>query len=428
VRFAQKNCIIAQILPETLDIGLVFDYYSNMPVRRKQKHDIKIAFVVPSISLNLRHILRGVCRYAIVNTDWHLRIASGIPERILPLLKKTGVNGMFVAIHSKRLMSNVAAMKLPCVGMDCLEVPKVLPYLTADSFQAGRLAAEHLLERGFKHFAYYSPSSYFWSIWRRDGFCQRIRKAGYTTSVYDPAVAGKKYDKYDWQSGRTWMKGLEEPVKWLYSLPKPVGLMACDDTIGYDLIEAAGESGIHIPEEVAVVGVFNDDILCNAARPPLSSVAINLELAGYQAAQLLNSIIIGRKKMAGQAILAQATHVVARQSSDIMAIEDRYVANAVNFIRRNFNLRIQVADIVNAAACSRRSLETRFHKVLGRSIMKEVMRMRIGHIASLLLESDMSVDQIARASTFDSVSHLIRVFKKHKSVPPNAFRKTHSII
>jgi LacI family transcriptional regulator len=428
VRFAQKNCIIAQILPGTLDIGLVFGYYSNMPVHRKQKYDIRIAFVVPSISLNLRHILRGVCRYAMVNTDWHLRIASGIPEHILPLLKKTAVDGMFVAIHSKKLMSNVAAMKLPCIGMDCLHVPKILPYLTADSFHAGRLAAEHFLARGFRHFAYYSPSSYFWSIRRRDGFCQRVQKAGCTASVYDPAVMSKKRDKYDWQSGRTWMKGLQGPVKWLVSLPKPVGLMACDDTIGYDLVEAAGESGIRIPEEVAVVGVFNDDILCNAARPPLSSVAINLELAGYRAAQLLNNIIIGRKKMTGQAILAPATHVVTRRSSDIMAINDTDVANAVNFIRKKFNSHIQVADIVNATAHSRRSLESRFRMVLGRSIMKEVMRVRIEHIAYLLLESNMSIDQIAKASTFSSVGHLIRVFKKHKGVPPSIFRKTHSII
>jgi len=424
VRFAQKNCTITQIL----DIGPVFGYYCNMQTRHKRTNDIKVAFVVPSISLNLRHILRGICRYTMVNTNWHLRIASGIPEHILPSLKKTGIDGMFAAIHSKEIMSDVSAMKLPCIGMDCLEVPKVMPYLTADSFQAGWLAAGHFLERGFKNFAYYSPSSYFWSIRRRDGFCQRVQKAGLAASVYDPAAASKKYDKYDWQSGRTWMKGLEGLVKWLYSLPKPVGLMACDDTIGYDLIEAAGESGVHIPEEVAVVGAFNDDILCNAARPPLSSVAINLELAGYQAAQLLNSIITGTKKMAGQSILAPATHVVTRQSSDIMAIEDTDVANAVNFIRKNFNSHIQVADIVRVVACSRRSLETKFRAVLDRSIMKEVMRVRIGHIAALLLETNMSIDQIAKASTFDSVSHLIRVFKKHKGVPPSIFRKAHSII
>ncbi len=325
-------------------------------------------------------------------------------------------------------MSNVVATRLPCIAMDCLEVPKVLPYLTTDSFQAGRLAAEHFLERGFRHFAYYSPSSYFWSIRRRDGFCQRIRKAGCTTSVYNPAVTGKKHDKYDWQSGRTWMKGLESPLKWLYSLPKPVGLMACDDTIGYDLIEAAGESGIHIPEEVAVVGTFNDDVLCNAARVPLSSVAINLELAGYQAAQLLNDIIIGRKKMTGQAILARAINVVTRQSSDIMAINDTNIADAVNFIRKKFNSHIQVDDIVNVTACSRRSLETRFRAILGRSIMKEVMRVRIEHITSLLLESDISIDQIAATSTFDSVSHMTRVFKKYKGIPPGSFRKTHSVI
>jgi len=399
-----------------------------MRISRNQKRNIRVVFVVPSISLNLRCILRGICRYTMINTNWHLRIAAGISEHALRSLKKTGIDGMLIAIHSKKIMSNVVAMKLPCVGMDCLEVPKILPYLTADSFRAGRLAAEHFLERGFRHFAYYSPSRYFWSIRRRDGFCQRVQEAGYIASVYKPVVVGKKYDKYDWQSGRTWINELKGLAEWLHSLPKPVGMMACDDTIAYDLIEAAGELGIQIPEDIAVVGMFNDDVLGNFSRPPLSSVAINLELAGYQAAQLLNDIIIGKKKMAGQAILAQATHVVTRQSSDIMAINDTAVATAVNFIRTNFNSHIQVANIVKAVACSRRSLETKFQTVLGRSIMKEVMRRRIEHIAYLLLESDMSIDQITAASTFDSVSHLIRTFKKYKGVPPSAFRKIHNII
>lgn len=426
MRFAQKSSTIAQHCFWPIDIYSIFGYYFEMPLRQKQKRNIRIAFVVPSISLNLQRILKGVHRYAMVNTNWHLRIAAGIPERILPLLKKNGIDGMFVALHSKKLMSKVGTMNLPCISMDCLEIPKVLPYLTADSVNAGKLAAEHFLERGFRHFAYYSPSNYFWSVRRRHGFSQKIHDAGYKISVYNPNIT--KHDKYDWQSGRTWMKGLEGPIKWLHSLPKPVGLMACDDTIGYDLIEAAGEAGIRIPEEVAVVGAFNDDVLCNVSKLPLSSVAINLESAGFQAAKLLNDIILGKKTMAGQEILAPATHVVTRQSSDIMAINDIDVAGALSFIRRSFNSRIQVADIVDAASCSRRSLEAKFQSILGRSIMKEVARLRVERIASLLLETDMSVDQITAASTFDSVSHLIRVFKKYKGISPAAFRKTHIVI
>ncbi len=411
----------------TIDFFDFNDYY-KVSMAIKQKSNIKIAFVVPSISLNFRHILKGVHRYAMVNTDWHLRIASGIPEHILPSLKRNEIDGMFVALHSKKLMSKVAAMNLPCISMDCLEIPKVLPYLTADSVQAGKLAAEHLLERGFKNFAYYSQVNYFWSNRRRDSFSQTIRKAGYKVFIYDSAVTGKKHDKYDWQSGRTWMKGLESPINWLRSLPKPVGLMACDDTIGYDLIEVAYEAGIHIPEEIAVVGTFNDDILCNVSKLPLSSVAVNLELGGFQAAQLLNDIVLGKKKMAGQEILAPATHVVTRQSSDIMAINDVDVANALSFIRKNFNSFIQVTDVVKAVACSRRSLETKFQAVLGRSIMKEIIRLRIEHIASLLLETDMLIDQITAASTFYSASHLIRVFKQYKGISPAAFRKKHIVI
>ena len=134
------------------------------------------------------------------------------------------------------------------------------------------------------------------------------------------------------------------------------------------------------------------------------------------------------KKMAGQEILAPATHVVTRQSSDIMAINDADVANALSFIRKNFNSFIQVSDVVKTAACSRRSLEAKFQAVLGRSIMKEIVRLRIEHITSLLLETDMLIDQITAASTFYSASHLIRVFKKYKGMSPAAFRKTHIVI
>lgn len=423
MHFASKNCIIAHY---AIDFCVILGYNSGMPTSHPQKLDLRVAFVVPTIGLNTRRVLKGVSRYAMFNPAWHLRIACGDSRSILPILRKTGIDGAFISIQSDKLVSDLLSMKLPCIALQCLKIPRHFPYLTADSFQAGRIVAEHFLERGFRNFAYYSMSNVIWSKQRMEGFCQRLKEAGYSAGIYNVNATGKS--NHDWQIGRTWTKGLEGPLNWLRSLPKPVGLMACDDGVGYDLIEAAGEAGIKIPEDVAIVGMDNDEALCNSIKPPLSSVEANSEQAGYEAAELLNAIMIGKEEMSLRPILARATCVVTRQSSDILAINDPQVAAAVHFIRTRFNSPIQVSDVVNATSLSRRGLEKKFRTILKCSILDEIMRIRIEHISNLLLKSGMSIDQIAASSTFDSTSHLIRAFKKYKGMPPRTFRKMHGVI
>ncbi len=387
-------------------------------VRKPRKQDIRVAFVVPNIGLNSRHVLRGVSHYAAMNRNWHLRLACGTPEVILRSLRKTGVDGVFITSVSEGLVSKLTRMKLPCIALQCTRPPRVLPYITSGSFDAGRLAAEYFMERGFVHFAYFSPSTLFWSVERMDGFCQALEKAGHKAHIYGAGKSRKQH----WEGGSTWIRGGENPVNWLRSLPKPIGLMACDDTSAYDLVEAACEAGILIPEEVAVVGMYNEETLCNAIKPPLSSVAINLWQAGYEAAELMNDLILGRKKMAGQQILARPTHVVTRQSSDMMAIEDPDVAAAVNFIRKQLDTPIRVTDVARAVALSRRTLEKKFIAVLGRPVARQIARLRVDRVADLLLETDLSIDQITAKTAFESASHMIRIFKKHKGVPPRVFR------
>jgi LacI family transcriptional regulator len=258
---------------------------------------------------------------------------------------------------------------------------------------------------------------------RMQGFCQRVQEAGFQASVYTADRPGLL--QRDWQAGTTWLKGMESAIQWLRSLPRPVGLMAADDLMGYDITEVAEEIGIHVPEEVAIVGLNNDEVLCNAARPPLSSIEISLEKAGYKAAELLNEIITRKQKMAGQAILAEATRVVARQSSEILAVSDPQVAAALHFIRTHFHQPIQVVDVVNAACAGRRTLELRFRQLLSRSVLDEIMRMRIEHLANVLLSTDISIEQIAATSTFESAGYMSRLFKKYKGLSPNAYRRLH---
>jgi LacI family transcriptional regulator len=318
------------------------------------------------------------------------------------------------------------------IALQCRNIPKVVPYVTANSYASGRMAAEHLLERGFKNFAYYSLNSLFWSRQRMESFCQRVSEAGYTTSVYKlnlyrkPTQQGTVGYAHDWQ-GRTWMREMDDLVRWLRSLPKPVGLMACDDGVAYDIIEVAEEAGINVPEQLAVIGMYNDETVCTVSNPTLSSIAVDLEQAGFRAAELLDAMMNGRETMAGQCVRIEPTHIVARQSTDVLAINDRDVAVALHYIRDHFNTPIQVSDVVEATTASRRSLEIRFREFVKRSIMEEIMRVRIEHIAVMLIESEMSMERIAETSAFESTSHMIQVFKQHKAMTPLAFRKMHRV-
>jgi LacI family transcriptional regulator len=392
----------------------------------------KVAFVVPGLGSNARALLKGVSRYSRIHTSWHLRISTDKIERVLPKLRQIGVDGAFVAFTSGKEVSEVVDTGLPTIALQCRNIPKVVPYVTANSYAGGRMAAEHLLERGFKNFAYYSLNSLFWSRQRMESFCSRISEAGYTTSVYKlnlyrkPSQQGTVGYTHDWQ-GRTWMKELDDLIRWLRSLPKPVGLMACDDGVAYDIIEAADEAGIHVPEQMAVIGMYNDETICSVANPTLSSIAVDLEQAGYNAAEFLESLMCGRIQMEGQCIRVEPTHVVARQSTDTLAINDRDVATALHYIRQHFNAPIQVADVVSCTTASRRSLEIRFREFVKRSIMEEIMRVRVEHIAVMLIESEMSMERIAAASAFESTSHMIQVFKQHKGMTPLAFRKIHRV-
>lgn len=391
----------------------------------KNTKDIRVAFVVPSMHLNARRILSGICRYATINRNLYVRIANGDSDQIFPTLKSTGIQGAFVtAPLTDAASADRLAASLPCIALGSLVVPKVAPYLTADSYVGGQLAASHLLDLGLRNLAYFSTSKAYWSQLRMQGFCQRAQEAGVQPAVYTGDGTGSLLR--DWRAGTTWLKDMQSAVNWLRSLPKPVGLMACDDPMGYDIIEVAEEIGIRVPEEVAVVGLYNDEAVCCAARPPLSSVAINLEKAGYQAAELLCKIITGKEKMAGQAILGEAVKVVARQSSEILAIAEPQVAAAMHFIRTHFHLPIQVTDVVKAAGIGRRTLELRFRTLFNRSILDEIIRMRIEHVADVLTSTDLSIEQIAAASNFESAGYMSKVFKRHKGLSPSEFRRTHS--
>jgi LacI family transcriptional regulator len=198
--------------------------------------------------------------------------------------------------------------------------------------------------------------------------------------------------------------------------------MACNDDRGQRVIEACLISGLQVPDEVAVVGVDNDELVCGLSNPPLSSVALNFERAGYESAEALHRMIRGLD-IAPRKIVVRPAEIVMRHATNILAVTDPLVAQAVRFIRQNCCAAVSVTDVSRAVAVSRRALEKRFRQALDRSVLSEIRRCRVEHIAQLLTHSSQPIAEVAEQLGFDGPQHIARYFRAEKGVTPREFRK-----
>ncbi len=392
---------------------------------------LTLIYQFPTLSQNAQAIMRGVGVYVRPHADWHFRIVNEHLDTVVPMLKTMHVDGVFASPESLAEQELVTACGIPCILIRSAKQQNILPYLTANNRLLGQMAAEHFIEKGFTNFAYYTlNSTRFWSIERLEGYAERVKQAGGTIHVFEPPATGKSAGDAATETVSrwpmsTWTRNAGHLHKWLRSLPKPTGLFASEDGAGYDAIEAAREVGINVPEQLAVLGTYNDLTRCLLANPPLSSIAVDLEQTGYNAAALLHKIILGQEKMKGQRLVNEPTHIVTRQSTDILAVNDPDLAAAIHFIRTNVNRHIRVSDVVRETFTSRRGLEIKFRDHLRHSIADEIMRIKVDRVAEMLLESDASMERIAETMAFCTPSHMRKVFMKIKGISPYIFRKQH---
>jgi len=367
-----------------------------------------------------RQLLRGISKYASLYGPWNFYMGepfyygvSSTKKSTLHLIGKWGVDG--IIMRESEEIKQIAQTGVPAIICTTYTKERIPGFVSlfGDCAGAGKLAAEHLLARGLKHFAYCGLDNMFWSDERGASFQKHISQAGFNVQFYKQP-SSKRKQLWEFEQGIM--------SEWLRRLPKPVGLMTCTDDRSQDVVEACKAAGIHIPEEIAIVGVDNDEFVCGLSNPPLTSVALNATNAGYEAAEMLHGLMKGKKRT-DAVIIARATHVVARQSTDILAIDDAEVAGAINFIRQNARRAIQLFDVVNSGTLSQRALQQRFKKVLGRTIHDEINRVRIDHICQLLLNTHKSISDIALELEFNSAEHIARYFKKEKGIVPREFRK-----
>jgi LacI family transcriptional regulator len=357
-----------------------------------------------------RELLNGIARYSKLHGPWSFYLEPRGLKSSVPRLKNWNADG--IIMRNSVISADLIKLKLPTVL--CLHESRRLqhlPVLLTDSRVIAKLASEHLLNRGMKNFAFCGFDAYEWSNERKDFFCSFISEAGFYVECYKQGAKNISWDK-------------EQQLlkKWLAKLPKPVGILACNDDRGQQVLEACKSSGIEVPGEVSVIGVDNDPIICGFCDPPLTSIALNAEYGGYAIAELLDKLMNG-EPMKGQEIVVTATHVVRRQSTDIVFVEDEAVAQAVQYIRQNAKNKIRVNDVVKHTCLSRRSLESRFKKIVHRSIQEEIRRIRTDLITQMLVETNLSISEITSMFNFTGFEHISRYFKKEKGMGLREFRK-----
>ncbi len=368
-----------------------------------------------------RGLLRGIAKYSSLHGGWNIyrqpefyMRKSGREQTFVFHPEESEFDG--IIMREQDNTEDILALGVPTIIVSFREETIDIPRVDVDCAGLGRMAAEHFLDRGFKHFAYCGFEFMYWSVRRRRSFESMLNDAGCNVHMYEQTKA---------QSAKRWKDEKRIMSEWLKTLPKPIGLFACNDDRGEQVIDACKAAGICIPDEVAVLGVDNDEFVCGLTVPPLSSIALSTEQAGFETAEMLSKLMAAEDLKGQTTVMVTGSHVVTRQSSDILAIEDPEVSRAVHYIRSNNTKPVQVNDVVRITTLSRCGLYQRFHKVLGHSVHDEIKRVRSEKIAQLLLESSMTVGQIALEMGFQDSNHIARYFKKVKGVTPLAYRKAH---
>ncbi|MCJ7777296.1 MAG: DNA-binding transcriptional regulator [Sedimentisphaerales bacterium] len=375
-----------------------------------------------------RSILRGIARYSRGHGNWifykkaPFYWKTGGGKVTLEKIFKMEADGLILREQRTRQQTEkFLAMGLPTVVSPYTEPFPGLPNIVTDDAAIGKMAAEYLLHRGFKQFAFCGfGQRYYWSRQRGKSFGQRIAEAGFKTHYYE-------YELPKSSGQHSWEKEQSNIADWLIQLPKPIGLMACNDDQGQYVLEACKIAGLAVPEQVAIIGLGNDDLICDLVAPPLSSIAVSAEKAGYEAAEALDKIMAG-EKVTNQAIIIRPTHIVTRQSTNVFAVADRDVLTALRFIHRHAkNEAIQVDDVLRAVSLSRRSLYNRFTQILGRSVHEEIKRVRVNQLARLLVSTSLSISHIASDLGYTDIKNIARYFKQQKGMTPLEYRKRLSL-
>jgi LacI family transcriptional regulator len=379
-----------------------------IPTRKPQQ----IAITVPTDGEYSRGIIQGAVRFA-ATTRWMLSLAEMESDGTLinrssriPVAEPVGI---IAAVENAAEASSLAKLKISCVSVSGAPHSLPFPIVTSDDRIIGSLAAGHFLERRLRQFAYLGIEGQADSERRLIGFGERLTAEGLAKPVVRLVPAGY---------GAKEAEGLGQ---WLSELPKPMGVFAFNDDLARCVVDACYAAGIKVPSGIAVLGCGNDSVVCGVASPPISSVALPAERVGFEAANILLSLL-SRKKVEKNRFELDVSSVIPRGSTDTVSIADPDVAAAMRFILAHAGEWIGVRELLLAVPVQRRSLERKFRRVLGRSPLEEIRRVRVDLARQILSSTDLPMPIVARRSGFSEAKQLSMVFRSIVGMTPTDYR------
>jgi LacI family transcriptional regulator len=366
----------------------------------------QVALLIETSNAYGRGLLRGIMAYVREHEPWAFRLTEhGRGEVGRNELAGWQGHGAIARVENEKIAAALGPFKRPVVDVSAARLLPKLPWVETDDEAIARAAADHLLARGLRNFGFCGDDRFNWSRWRRQAFHRYLAGSGLGSSD-GPA------------------RGTAGLADWVRALPKPAGVFACYDIRGREVLDACRVAEVDVPHQVAVIGVDDDELLCELSDPPLSSVIPDTRRTGWVAAELLDGWMAGRPPRPA-AHRIPPLGVTTRRSTDMLAVEDPELAAALRFIGEHACHGITVHDVLGRVALSRRVFESRFQRVLGRSPHEEILRVQLERAKQLLVQRHLTLAAVAHQSGFRNGEYLGTVFKRAFGLTPGQYRKLH---
>lgn len=379
---------------------------------RAVKRPPNVALLIETSNSYARALLHGVRAWVREHGPWSIRLTEQGRGAALPgWLRGWDGDGVIARVENNAIARGLRATGLPVIDVSAALPRLAFPRVATDAEGAAQLAARHLIERGLTRFAYCGDRRFHWARRRGAAFAQATRAVGGRCPLFSPTPGPVDEE-------------VAEIARWLRALPRPVGVLASLDLRGQQVLAACRLVGLRVPDEVAVIGVHNDELLCELCDPPLSSVIPNAERAGYEAAALLARAMAGRKlPLALREV--PPLGVEARQSTDVAAVADTKIAAAIRVMREQAAGGANVADVLRAVPMARTAFERRFKAALGTTPHAHLRQLRMERVQQLLTATSLPIGEIATATGFEHAEYLSAMFRRECGVGPREYRARH---
>lgn len=381
---------------------------------------IKILLLIDYSSEFSRRLLRGVVQYSKEHGQW---IFYRLPSYYKSLYGNEGIVKWATEWKADAILAQwdneesqiLKSLDIPVILQNYKERSSIFSNLTGNYIGTGKMAANFFAQKRFRNFAFYGNRRVVWSRERAEGYQREVERIGGNYFYFET----ENLDESQWNQDHI------ELEKWLMALPKPVALFACDDSFALQISELCKINNISIPDDLSLLGVDNDELICNLSDPPISSIVLDVEKGGYEVGRLIHQLMTRDKKKPTN-IIINPVRIEQRQSTEKYNISNKYILQVVKYIEENFTSEISIESLTQLVPLSRRNLEVKFKKELGISTYQFVLSCRVELFANLLITTNRTLFELAFESGFNDYKNISRIFKKFKGYTPIEYRQKYS--